>query len=240
MTKSSSTITTTTSTSTSSPAKATTSTSTSSPAKGRKKLAKHVPYSPRTNIPNINKVFVVGAPFGIVLIRTERQNSKDDAFTNDAVKMIEDQGSDVATKLGVIKICSRRESSEGNLPILQTSMFHSRWFVFIVEEDKNDADNRRIIADRFIKFLNEIQWKWPQQFVFTEDQTKLSNTKIGGKLDMYLLDVDIAVILKQYIFEDFASFLEDESGIIGVFSKKCSEKEASDRLKNTWLNCPEL
>jgi hypothetical protein len=59
-----------------------------------------------TKVPNTNKVFVVGTLLGLILIHTERQNSKDDAFTNNAIKMIEDEESGVATKLN-IKICSR-------------------------------------------------------------------------------------------------------------------------------------
>jgi len=53
----------------------------------------------------VNKVFVVGAQLGLILIRMEKQNSKDDAFTNDAIKLIEDETSGVASQLNLIKIC---------------------------------------------------------------------------------------------------------------------------------------
>jgi len=66
----------------------------SSPKKGRKTLSgQKLCFSPRTKVPNTNKVFVVGVSLGLILIRTERQNNKDDAFTNNAVKMIEDEDS---------------------------------------------------------------------------------------------------------------------------------------------------
>ncbi len=77
----------------------------SSPKKGRKSLSgQKLCFSPRTKVPNTNKVFVVGVSLGLILIRTERQNNKDDAFTNNAVKMIEDEDSGVASKLNIIKI----------------------------------------------------------------------------------------------------------------------------------------
>ncbi len=62
--------------------------------KGRKVLSiDKLPFSPRVKPPQINKVFVVGAPLGVILIRTERQNGKDDAFTNNAQKILEDEAS---------------------------------------------------------------------------------------------------------------------------------------------------
>jgi hypothetical protein len=86
----------------------TNTTTISSPKKGRKTISgQKLSFSLRTKVPNTNKVFVVGVSLGLFLIRTERQNNKDDAFTNNAVKMIEDEGSGVASKLNVIKICSR-------------------------------------------------------------------------------------------------------------------------------------
>jgi hypothetical protein len=45
--------------------------------KGRKVLSiDKLPFSPRVKPPQINKVFVVGAPLGVILIRTERQMVK--------------------------------------------------------------------------------------------------------------------------------------------------------------------
>ena len=74
---------------------------------GRKPIGKELQYSPRERVIRVNKVFVVGTQFGIVLLRTEKPNSKDDAYTNDVIKMIEDEASGVASKLQIIKICSR-------------------------------------------------------------------------------------------------------------------------------------
>jgi hypothetical protein len=89
--------------------KATSATSTASPIKnpGRKPIEKELQYSLREKITRVSKVFVVGTQFGIMLLRTEKQNSKDDAYTNDVIKMIEDETTGVASKLQIIKICSR-------------------------------------------------------------------------------------------------------------------------------------
>ncbi len=78
--------------------KATSATSTASPMKktGRKPMRIELQYSPRERITRVNKVFVVGTWFGIMLLQTEKQNSKDDAFTNDVIKMVEDETSEVA------------------------------------------------------------------------------------------------------------------------------------------------
>jgi len=208
----------------------------SSPKKGRKSLSgQKLCFSPRTKVPNTNKVFVVGVSLGLILIRTERQNNKDDAFTNNAVKMIEDEDSGVASKLNIIKICSRRQSQLVDKAVQQTTGWHSQWFVSIVEEDKNTNETRRDHVDNFIQFLNEIEWKYPQNFTFSGDETKAVGNKIVGTWDMYLLNCDIAAILKQYVFEDLVDFLEDKDAIISTFGSKCTKDQAKDYVKNTWL-----
>ena len=124
--------------------------STGSPLKkaGRKPLGNVLQYSPKRGVTKVNKVFVTGTQFGIILLRTEKQNSKDDAFTNDVVRMIEDESSGVAAKLQIIKICSRRQSQILDKAVLQTSLYPSQWFVSIKEEEeqcKNSVGARRKI-----------------------------------------------------------------------------------------------
>jgi hypothetical protein len=218
-------------------------TSNESPLKknGRKVLVgQKLPFSPRTKVPNVNKVFVLGTQLGIVLIRTEKQNSKDDAFTNNAIKMIEDVESGVAARLNIIKICSRRQSQLIDKAILQSSAYHSQWFVSITEEINNNESYRREHVDKFIQFLNEIEWKWPQQFAFAGDETKVENNGVTSTLDMYLLNVDIAAILRQYVFDELSHFLEDKDAISGCFGTKCTPDQARDYLKDAWSINPTM
>jgi hypothetical protein len=211
--------------------------STDSPMRknGRKVLTgQKLPFSPRTKVPNVNKVFVLGSQLGIVLIRTEKQNSKDDAFVNNAIKMIEDIESGVAARLSIIKICSRRQSQLIDKAILQSSAYHSQWFVSITEETNNTETFRREHVDNFIQFLNEIEWKWPQQFAFAGDETKVEKGTLASTLDMYLLNVDIAAILRQYVFDDLANFLDDRDAVTSCFGAKCTTDQARDYLKDAW------
>ncbi len=106
----------------------------------RKEIGKVLPFSPRVRVTKINKVFVLGTQFGIILIRTERQGSTDDAFTNNVIKLIEDEQSTVASELKIIKICSRRDSQKLDKAIMQTSNYPSQWFVSITEESNNTAE----------------------------------------------------------------------------------------------------
>jgi hypothetical protein len=204
---------------------------------GRKVLVgQKLLYSPRSKLPNMNKVYVVGTKFGIILLRTERQNNKDDAFTHTAIQMIEDDDTGVASRLNLIKICSRRQSQLIDKAILQSTSYHSQWFVSIVEaEEKNTNDYRREHAEKFITFLNAIDWKYPQQFAFTADETKVYNGKIAGSLDMYLLNNDIAFLLKQYVFEDLGNLLEDADAIKDTFGPNCTKDQARDYLKEIWI-----
>jgi hypothetical protein len=194
-----------------------------------------LPFSPKTKVPNLNKVYVVGTQLGIILIRTEKQNSKDDAFTNNAQKMIEDVESGVAHRLSIIKVCSRRQSQLIDKAILQSTNWHSQWFVCITDEVNNTAEFRREHVDKFICFLNEVEWKWPQQFSFVGDETKIVDDKITSTLDTYLLNVDIAAILRQYVFNELSHFLEDEDAIKGCFGAKCTSDQAREYLKDAWV-----
>jgi len=203
----------------------------------RKTIGKVLPYSPRVRVAKINKVFVAGTQFGIILIRTERQGSTDDAFTNNVIKQIEEEQSTVASELKIIKICSRRVSHKLDKAIMQTSSYPSQWFVSIAEEANNTAEYRRQLADKFIDFLNNTEWKYPQQFAFAADETKMTgNSTIIGTLDMYLLSQDIACLLKTYVFEDFEEFLLDEVAISLVFHVNTTKVQARDALKDAWLN----
>jgi hypothetical protein len=86
-----------------------------------------------------------------------------------------------------------------------------------------------------IKFLNDTKWKYHQSFTFGGDETKMDDGKIVGTWDMYCLNIDIASVLKQFIFEDLGNFLEDEEALSAVFGPKCTSKQASTYLKDYWL-----
>ena len=194
-----------------------------------------LPFSPRTKVPTVNKVFVVGLQLGLILIQTHRQSSPtEDAFTQDAIKIIEDESTGVATRLNIIKICSRRQSQLIDHAIMQNSSYPSRWFVSIVPEERNTAAYRRQHVDQFIRFLNGIEWKYPQQFLFEADETRMLDDNISGTLDMHLLNCDIVVILKVFLFESFEVFLEDEDAIKAVLGPEGNQEQARVIFQELW------
>jgi hypothetical protein len=157
--------------------------STKSPVKkvGRKVLSdQNLQFSPRIKTPNVNKVFLVGVQLGLILLRTQRPNSTDDAFTHTANLMIEDPETGVASRLKIVKICSKRVSQMIDKAILQSSSYASQWYVSITEESKNTVEYRRNHANEFIKFLNDTNWKYPQKFMFAGDETKIDGKVILG------------------------------------------------------------
>jgi hypothetical protein len=78
--------------------------------------------------------------------------------------------------------------------------------------------------------LFEVPCKYPQIFKWAVDETKLKGDKIIGTLDEYLLNKDIAAILKTYVFEDFESFLDDEEAIDQAFGGKPTQHQAQNWL----------
>lgn len=203
--------------------------------KGRKSLVQQkLQFSPGVKLPNTNKVFVVGAKMGLILIRTQRQRDEDDAFTHTANVVIEDPESGASNRLNIIKICSRRQSQVIDKAIMQATAYPSQWYVTLVEEEKNTAEYRREHAEEFIKFLNDTKWKYPQTFSFIADETKMEGEVITGTWDMYLLNGDIAGVLKQYLYDDMGSFMEDTIAVANVFGPRCTEKQAGGYLKDYW------
>jgi hypothetical protein len=193
-----------------------------------------LPFSPRTKVPIINKVFVLGTQLGFILLRTQRPNNNDDAFTQDAVKLIEDDTTGAAARLNIIKICSRRQSKLVDQAIMQNSNYPSRWFVSIIPEESNTAEYRAQHAENFIKFLNNIDWKYPQQFIFQGDETKLMNGRINTSVDMFLLNCDIVVLLKVYLFEHFEDFLGDNGAVTAVLGNDGTAKDAKLIFFDLW------
>ena len=197
--------------------------------KGRKPLSpEKLPFSPRTRL-NINKVFVVGTHFGLILIRTEKQHSGDDGFTNTGMKLIEDPNNDVAKNLSIIKICSRRQSQNIDEAIMQSTKYPSQWFVAITDEANNTAKHREEVVNRFIMFMNGVDWVYKQQFIFSGDETRMVGGNIVGTVDMWLLNIDIAAILKQYIFESWDAFEADKAAIAAVFGGGVTARDAKER-----------
>jgi hypothetical protein len=214
--------------------------SSSSPIKktGRKILANlKLQYSPKMKTPNVNKVYVVGAKLGLILLRTQRFNNTVDAFTHPANLTIEDQETGVASRLKIIKICNRRQYQMIDKAIFQSTAYASVWYVSLTEESNNTVEYHRDHAYEFIEFMNETKWIYPQTFVFQGDETKYVDDKIVGTWDMYCLNSDNARLLKEYFYDDKGNFLEDEDALKAVFGEKCTAKQASDCLKDAWLSC---
>ncbi len=119
---------------------------------------------------------------------------------------------------------------------MQTSNYPSRWFVSIVPEEKNTHEFRVQHAERFIKFLNGIDWKYPQQFNFQADETKTLNGKIATSLDMFLLNCDIVILLKVYLFENLEDFLDDTDALNGSFGPDSTKDQVKLILEDLWNN----
>ena len=156
------------------------------------------------------------------------------------MKMIEDPNNNIAQTLSIIKICSKRQSVLIDQELMQKTNYPSQWYVALTEEGKNSAKYREELANKFITFMNGVQWLYPQQFVFSGDETKSIGNKIISTLDMYLLNSDIAAILKTYIFESWAAFVTDKAAISAVFAGKVSTEDVKVRLFEAWEQTPDL
>ena len=204
--------------------------------KGRKPIdGQKLQFSPRVRTPNTNKVYVVGATMGLILMKTQRQTNNDDAFTHTANLMIEDPDTGAAARLNIIKIFSRCQSQMIDKAILQSTAYHSQWYVTLVDEELNTYKFCKDHAENFIKFLNDTKWKFAQTFTFAGDEPRKENGIIAGTWDMYCLNSDIATILKNYMYDDMGDFMEDTNAVANVFGPGCTSKDAGVYLKDFWI-----
>ena len=180
----------------------------------------------------VNKVFVTATTNGILLLRTERPYSKDDAFTNTfGEKLTSDP--DYAAKLNIQKVCNRRESSQKNVPIITPRGWNSKQYVSI--NDTSEAENedfRKKWAEDIVDALNKVDWTWGQSFMFCGDETLTP----PGKMDRYLMNEDIAGILGTYVFENVDEVLSNEDALQLIFENKSNIENASSILCSNWLS----
>jgi len=51
-----------------------------SPQRKKIVIGQKLPFSPRTKVPTVNKVFVLGTQLGIILLRTQRQSNSNENY----------------------------------------------------------------------------------------------------------------------------------------------------------------
>jgi hypothetical protein len=177
-----------------------------------------------------NKVHVTATTNGILLLRTEKPFSKEDAFTNTFSELLLKEP-DYAADLNIQKVCDRRESPYKNNPIITPRGWNSKQYLSI--HAVSDAENvvyRRKWAQNIVEALNKVDWTWGQSFLFCGDETL---TPIG-KMDKYLLNQDLAGVLGAYIFEDVEEVLSDTAELENIFGVEENMTNASSILRQNW------
>lgn len=177
-----------------------------------------------------NKVYVTATTNGILLLRTEKPYTKDDAFTNTFGEMLL-KDPDYAAELNIQKICDRRENPLRNSPLITPRGWNSKQYLSIhAVSDAEDEVYRRKWAQNIVEALNKVDWTWSQTFVFSGDETL---TPLG-KMDRYLLNQDLAGVLGAYVFEDVEEVISDPSELQNIFGNQENINNASSILRKHW------
>lgn len=184
-----------------------------------------------TKTKGVNKVFVTATTNGILLLRTEKPFSKDDAFTNTFnVDLLANP--EYSAELNIQKVCDRRESSSKNTPIITSRGWNSKQYVSV--NPVLDAENesfRKKWAENIVTALNKVDWTYGQKFIFCGDDTQ----NPIGKMDKYLLNQDIAGVLGAYIYEDANELLTSDEDLKNIFENEANLNEAYSILHTHWL-----
>jgi hypothetical protein len=61
------------------------------------------------------------------------------------------------------------------------------------------------------------------------------NGQINTSVDMFLLNCDIVVLLKVYLFEHFKDFLEDNDAVTAILGKDGTAKDAKLIFNDLWV-----
>jgi hypothetical protein len=93
---------------------------------------------------------------GVLLIRTKKPFSKDDAFTHSyQTKLRDEEG--YASEINIQKVCERRETSSGNNAILTLTGWPSLQFASINSVSDSESTNfRQAWAEKVVNALNNV------------------------------------------------------------------------------------
>jgi len=163
-----------------------------------------VKYSPVKKQNNkYNNVFVKGYKFGLMTLEFKKfSDPNEDAYFKDFLDLL-DTDPKVGNDLGIIKVAFVRDSSKCSIANFQSSGYKARHFLGIApQESENDDEYRNKWADKIINFMiNEINWKYSNNFKFRGDLTKMMNGKVANCLDEVLLDEDIGSFVGMFLFD---------------------------------------
>jgi hypothetical protein len=209
----------------------------SPPVSGKQTLHKKlkektfIPRSPRKKL--ANKVFVMGTTNGIILLRTEKGNSPDDAFTYTFQQRLENEAA-LGTRLNIQKVVYQRLSAKENVPKLQTNEYPSIQFLSINEPEANTPAFRRSWAELIVAELNATKWQYAQTFLFAGDETLMDQEDELGKMDCYMLNKDIAGVVSKYIYENVDAVLNDPLEVANIFGDEENHSNAAEIPSSHW------
>jgi hypothetical protein len=96
---------------------------------------------------------------------------------------------------------------------------------------------RRNWADKIITYLNtEVNWKYENHFKFKADITRISNDKVNGSLDEFLLDEDISGIIGTYVFNDIEIVKRNLEKMKSIFGNEENLENGKNILLAHWNN----
>jgi hypothetical protein len=82
----------------------------------------------------------------------------------------------------------------------------------------------------------EVNWKYENHFKFKADITRISNDKVNGSLDEFLLDEDISGIIGTYVFNDIEIVKRNLEKMKSIFGNEENLENGKNILLAHWNN----
>ena len=102
---------------------------------------------------------------------------------------------------------------------------------------ENTKGNRKAWAEKIMSAAKSVGlWRFAPVFEYAGDESDSKEDHVVDKLDMHLLNADIAGFLGRYVFDDVNDIINDDDYKEQIYADQSNKKTYADTLSVFW-NC---
>ena len=114
----------------------------------------------------------------------------------------------------------------------------AKQFLILLPRDlENTKTNRKAWAEKIMNAAKSVGiWRFAPIFEYAGDESNSKEEDGVDKLDMHLLDADIAGFLGRYVFKDINEIINDDDFKDQIYANEKNKQDCVDTLSVFW-NC---
>jgi hypothetical protein len=112
-----------------------------------------------------------------------------------------------------------------------------QFLVLLPKDMENNRANRKAWTERIMTVAKSVGvWRFAPVFEYAGDETVCKDDTTVDKLDMHLLNADIAGFLGKFVFDDVNDILNDSEYKDQIYENEQNKDNCADNLSIFW-NC---